>query len=178
MGVTKWERADKAYWSHMSISGTRKWVWKPFRIAHQIGQLLARLLLILKSHHGSFFLKCIKCEEEQPCVETDHCRQTFALMSLPYHRGHLNSAEMNQRGNGNWGTREQRVEEGNRTLMEEENDRQLVSSWCCSVESCFQLSTHLFLPQVLQRTNGATKRKKVTSKLVLLLNYEILGGTE
>jgi hypothetical protein len=99
-------------------------------------------------------------------------------MSLPYHRGHLNSAEMNQRGNGNWGTREQRVEEGNRTLMEEENDRQLVSSRCCSIESCFQLSTQIFLPQVLQRANGATNRKKVTSKMLLFLNYEILGGTE
>ena len=47
-------------------------------------------------------------------------------MSFPYHRGHPNSAEMTQRGAGNWGTREQRVEEGNRTLMEEENDRKWV----------------------------------------------------
>ena len=47
-------------------------------------------------------------------------------MSFPYHRGHPNSAEMTQRGANNWGTREQRVEEGNRTLMEEENDRKWV----------------------------------------------------
>ena len=47
-------------------------------------------------------------------------------MSFPYHRGHPNTGEMTQRGTGNWGTREQRVEEGNRTLMEEENDRKWV----------------------------------------------------
>ena len=49
-------------------------------------------------------------------------------MSLPYHRGH--TSDMNQRGGqgqGQWGTREQRVEEGNRTLMEQENDRKWVS---------------------------------------------------
>ena len=49
-------------------------------------------------------------------------------MSLPYHRGHPNSAEMNQRGGNHWGTREQRVEEGNRTIMEQENDRKWVSN--------------------------------------------------
>lgn len=47
-------------------------------------------------------------------------------MSLPYHRGHLTSQEMNRSGN-NWGTREQRVEEANRTIMEEENDKKWVS---------------------------------------------------
>ena len=51
-------------------------------------------------------------------------------MSLPYHRGHTNPTEMTQRGGGNWGTREQRVEEGNRTIMEEENDRKWVRFRC------------------------------------------------
>mmetsp|Transcript_15725 Transcript_15725/g.15087 ORF Transcript_15725/g.15087 Transcript_15725/m.15087 type:complete len:132 (+) Transcript_15725:173-568(+) len=47
-------------------------------------------------------------------------------MSLPYHRGHLNAgSEMNQRSNNgsNFGSRDQRVEEANRTIMEQENDR-------------------------------------------------------
>jgi hypothetical protein len=47
-------------------------------------------------------------------------------MSLPYHRGHLNN--MNQRGNYSWGTRDQRVEEANRNLMEQDNDRRWVRS--------------------------------------------------
>lgn len=46
-------------------------------------------------------------------------------MSLPYHRGHLNSIDMNNRGGTGygWGTRDQRAEEANRTLMEQENDK-------------------------------------------------------
>ena len=45
-------------------------------------------------------------------------------MNQPYHRGNLGMAY--NRGNaqsGAWGTREERVEEGNRTLVEQENDK-------------------------------------------------------
>ena len=44
-------------------------------------------------------------------------------MSQPYHRGaNTNMAHHRGSNSGGWGTREQRVEEGNRTLMEMEND--------------------------------------------------------
>ena len=56
-------------------------------------------------------------------------------MSLPYHRGHTStssssssssSSNNNMSRNRQWGTKEQRVEETNRTLMEQENDARLV----------------------------------------------------
>ena len=50
-------------------------------------------------------------------------------MSLPYHRGHINNnvGSMTHRGGGyQFGTRDQRVEEANRTLMEQENDYKMV----------------------------------------------------
>ena len=54
-------------------------------------------------------------------------------MTLPYHRGHL-SADMNNRSGGyGWGTRDQRVEEANRTLMEQENERKWVRALNASV---------------------------------------------
>ena len=46
-------------------------------------------------------------------------------MSLPYHRGQV-TTNMNNRAGMGWGTRDQRVEEANRTLMEQENDRKWV----------------------------------------------------
>lgn len=98
-------------------------------------------------------------------------------MSLPYHRGHLNSAEMNQRGNGNWGTREQRVEEGNRTLMEEENDRQLVSGCCSCVVSYVSLSIYLFVHLVLPHAFVVTKRMNEASKCYFIL-IVVIGGAE
>lgn len=63
-----------------------------------------------------------------------------SLMSLPYHRGHT-ASDMNQRGGqgSQWGTREQRVEEGNRTIMEQENDRKWVRSFLL-------FSLHSFCP--------------------------------
>ena len=48
-------------------------------------------------------------------------------MSLPYHRGQV-TTNMNNRTGAGWGTRDQRVEEANRTLMEQENDRKWVSN--------------------------------------------------
>ena len=47
------------------------------------------------------------------------------FMSLPYHRGQVTTNMNNRTGTG-WGTRDQRVEEANRTLMEQENDRKWV----------------------------------------------------
>ena len=54
-------------------------------------------------------------------------------MSLPYHRGHINTIPqqpaMHSRGGSQWGgggTRDQRAEEASRGLLEEENDRKLV----------------------------------------------------
>lgn len=48
-------------------------------------------------------------------------------MSFPYHRGHTNTGNNNTMSrNRQWGTKEQRVEETNRTLLEQENDARLV----------------------------------------------------
>ena len=49
-------------------------------------------------------------------------------MSSAYHRNPQNSIPNNNMTyRGNFGSREQRIEEGNRNLMEEENDRK----WVC-----------------------------------------------
>jgi len=55
-------------------------------------------------------------------------------MSLPYHRGHVDS--MTQRNSGySWGTKGQQADEAARTLLETENDRH----WVWTINLLFDL---------------------------------------
>ena len=47
-------------------------------------------------------------------------------MSLPHHRGQINNASMTYRGPTAWATKDQKVDEANRNLLEQENDRKWV----------------------------------------------------